>query len=144
VRADLDCGQIADALTPVRSTGADQYGLDRDGDGLGCEIGGKGGGARSPWGLILRKPPRKEAVVVKVGDTLTVAGWSPALVEGMRFQLCVRKPAGRCVAGKRPLRGTVQVFGTWKVSRADASGGVLRLVLRVDGRSRADDGVRVM
>lgn len=61
VRADLDCGQIPDAMKPVRVTGADPYGLDADRDGLGCEVFGEGGGTRSPWGLILRKPPKKEA-----------------------------------------------------------------------------------
>jgi hypothetical protein len=143
VRADLDCGQINDALTPVRVTGNDPYGLDRDKDGLGCEIGGQGGGTRSPWGLILRKPPRKEALIAKVGDTLTVAGWSPSLQKGKPFELCVRKPGGRCRPGKRGLTGTVQVLGTWKVARGDVSGGFLRLMLRAAGRNRADDSVRI-
>jgi hypothetical protein len=143
VRADLDCGQIADALTPVRVTGADKYRLDADRDGLGCELGGQGGGSKSPWGLILRKPPTKEAVVVRVGDTLTVAGWSPSSYKGRTYELCARKPGGRCVAGKSPLKGTVQVFGTWKVSRADVSGNALRVVLRVAKGAKADDGVAV-
>jgi hypothetical protein len=37
----------------------------------------------------------------------------------------------------------VQVFGTWKVARADRSGGVLWIVLRVGGRVRVDDGFRL-
>jgi hypothetical protein len=55
VRADLDCDQIADMLKPVRVTGSDPYGLDRDRDGLGCEPSGwddesrPGAGALSPW-----------------------------------------------------------------------------------------------
>ena len=115
MRADLDCSEIDDALTPLRSTGSDRYGLDADRDGLGCEIGGEGGGARSPWGLTLRKPRTKEALVVKVGDTLTVAGWSPSSFTGRSYDLCVRKPGGRCAPAKTPLKGTVQVFGAWKV-----------------------------
>lgn len=34
---DLDC---ADLPGPVRVTGADPHGLDRDGDGIGCEANG--------------------------------------------------------------------------------------------------------
>jgi hypothetical protein len=35
--ADLNCGDIATADKPVHVTGSDPYGLDADGDGLGCE-----------------------------------------------------------------------------------------------------------
>jgi hypothetical protein len=34
---DLDCGQIPDSKKPVTVTGNDQYGLDADNDGVGCE-----------------------------------------------------------------------------------------------------------
>jgi endonuclease YncB( thermonuclease family) len=34
---DLDCGDIADELKPIRVTGDDPYRLDGEGDGLGCE-----------------------------------------------------------------------------------------------------------
>jgi hypothetical protein len=61
-RADLDYGQIDDALTPVRSRSSDPYGLDRECDGLGCEVGGQGGRARPPWGLFLRNPGTNAAV----------------------------------------------------------------------------------
>jgi len=37
VRDDLDCGEIAAALKPIRVTGGDRYRLDGDGDGVGCE-----------------------------------------------------------------------------------------------------------
>ena len=110
IRNDLDCSQIDDALKPVRVTGADQYGLDRDRDGLGCEVSGEGGGSRSPWGLILRRPPRKEATSAKVGDTLTVVGWSPRRFRGEDFQLCVTRTSGSaCVDSNRyVLKGTVR------------------------------------
>jgi hypothetical protein len=35
--ADLNCSDIPDSKKPVRVTGNDPYGLDRDGDGWGCE-----------------------------------------------------------------------------------------------------------
>jgi micrococcal nuclease len=35
--SDLDCADIADELKPIRVTGEDQYRLDGEGDGLGCE-----------------------------------------------------------------------------------------------------------
>lgn len=38
VQADLDCPQIRQ---PVTVTGDDPYGLDRDGDGIGCQIYGE-------------------------------------------------------------------------------------------------------
>ncbi len=50
VRADLDCGQMPDAMKPVRVTGADPYGLDTDRDGLGCEVFGVGLAARGRRG----------------------------------------------------------------------------------------------
>lgn len=34
---DLDCGDIAEGLKPIRVTGDDPYRLDADGDGWGCE-----------------------------------------------------------------------------------------------------------
>jgi len=36
---DLDCGDISTSKKPVRVTGRDPYGLDRDGDGVGCDSG---------------------------------------------------------------------------------------------------------
>lgn len=39
VRADLDCAEIDDDKKPISVTGDDPYGLDRDGDGIGCEAG---------------------------------------------------------------------------------------------------------
>ena len=35
--ADLDCGEISPSKKPIRVTGSDRYGLDRDNDGYGCE-----------------------------------------------------------------------------------------------------------
>ena len=34
---DIDCGDIPDSAKPVRITGSDYHGLDRDGDGWGCD-----------------------------------------------------------------------------------------------------------
>ena len=36
---DLDCGDIPSNKKPVRVTGGDPYGLDRDGGGVGCDSG---------------------------------------------------------------------------------------------------------
>lgn len=145
VRADLDCDQIAERLKPIRVTGADPYDLDRDGDGLGCEAdwGDGGSGALSRWGLIIRKPLRKEAQTVSVGNTVWAAGWSPKSFKGRRFDLCAAKAGGRCVRAPRALNGRNQVFGTWKVAARDVSGGSFRLRLRVQGRARAVDAARV-
>lgn len=38
IRGDIDCGEISDALKPIRVTGSDPYGLDADGDGYGCDV----------------------------------------------------------------------------------------------------------
>jgi hypothetical protein len=148
VAADLDCGQIPDAKKPIRVTGDDQYALDRDDDGLACEVAGDGGGAKSPWGLILRKPPRKEASSAKVGQTMTVAGWSPASARGQQFVLCA--VSGRRVitcqekVGPRgQLKGTVQVFDTWPIQRRQVVGGVFKLTLQVKGKIKASDTVPV-
>jgi hypothetical protein len=142
---DLDCGQIPDAKKPVRVTGTDPYGLDRDRDGLGCELSGEGGGSRSPWGMILRKPPRKEATSAKVGDTLTVVGWSPRAMKGKPYVLCSQ--ADTRITCKqdlaRRLTGTIQTFGTWKVARRDIQGGILKVALRVNRTTRAFDTVPV-
>ncbi len=35
---DLDCGDIPTQYKPIRITGPDYHALDRDGDGLGCDI----------------------------------------------------------------------------------------------------------
>jgi hypothetical protein len=132
VRADLDCSQIDDALKPVRVTGADQYGLDRDRDGFGCDVAGEGGGARSPWGLILQKPRGKEARTARVGETLFAVGWSPRAMKGTDYQLCVLSPAALTCKQTLDggLTGTVQGFGTWKVVRQQVVRGVLKVVLR--------------
>jgi hypothetical protein len=45
VVADLDCDEIPESQKPVRVTGSDQYRLDADGDGFGCD---QGGGSSSP------------------------------------------------------------------------------------------------
>lgn len=119
-------------MTPVRVTGADPYGLDADRDGLGCKVSGEGGGTRSPWGLIQRKPPKKEALGAKIGDTLTVVGWSPAAWKGSDYQLCVNVPTRltckQTLGGG--LTGTVQRLGTWKVARGQAIRGLLKVTLR--------------
>jgi hypothetical protein len=46
-----------------------------------------------------------------MGDTVTVAGWSPSVMRGMSFELCVRNPRGRYVDARSSvsnigLRGT--------------------------------------
>jgi hypothetical protein len=145
-RGDLDCSQIAEKLKPIRVTGMDQYGLDRDGDGLGCPADWKrgGSGGLSRWGLIIRKPPRKEAQAVSIGDKVWVFGWSPRAFKGRRFELCtLGTRRGRCTSSVRRLNGRNQLFSTWTVRRADTSATLLRLGLRVNGRTRADDGVLV-
>lgn len=45
--SDLDCDQIPASKKPVKVTGSDQYRLDDDGDGLGCENDGRAGVPRS-------------------------------------------------------------------------------------------------
>jgi hypothetical protein len=149
VKADLDCADIPNARKPVRVTGADPYGLDADRNGLGCKIAGVGGGRHSPWGLILRKPPRKEARRAKPGDTLTAVGWSPSSFAGARFRLCnvvKRTGSSRVTCSERfgprgRLEGTVQTFGTWRVRLGQGDGGVFKLTLRVNGKVRAADTV---
>lgn len=143
VQEDLDCGQIADAKKPIRVTGEDRYGLDANRDGLGCELKGKGGGRQSPWGLILRKPPHKEATTVKVGDRLTVVGWSPESRKSEGFQLCVSRLDGvECRTSSRyVLSGKVQTLAVWKVAPGERRDGVFELSLRVRGAIRASDTV---
>jgi hypothetical protein len=144
VVADLDCDQIPDSKKPVRVTGSDPYGLDRDNDGAGCESSSEGGGAASPWGLVLRKG-RKEAVSASTGDMLTVVGWSPTRARGTPFELCGGVGgAQKCVRHARPgLRGTFQTFGRWTVQRFNVVGGSLRITLRVKARVKASDTVPV-
>jgi hypothetical protein len=147
VVADLDCDQIPDSKKPVRVTGSDPYGLDRDRDGLGCEVAGEGGGSRSPWGLILRKPPRKEATSAKVGDTLTVVGWSPRSMKGKRFMLCSGTGGTvnivLCVDTKKVLTGSLQTLGTWRVKRSIPPERVVKVSLVVSGKYRATDIVPI-
>ena len=38
--------------------------------------------SRSPWGLIIQRPPGTEASTADVGDLLTIVGWSPLVVQG--------------------------------------------------------------
>jgi len=125
--ADLDCGQIPEAKRPVRVRGDDAYALDRDGDGLGCDVAGSTVGSRSPWALIIRQSPRKQALTVRVGQRVLLAGWSPRAFAGRLFQLCV---AGRspvtCGAGRTKLTGTVQTFGTHTVRAQDVRAGRFR------------------
>jgi hypothetical protein len=142
---NLDCSQIPNAKKPVRVTGGDPYGLDRDRDGLGCEIAGAGGGADSPYGLILRRPTNKEAMVARVGDTLRVVGWSPASASGHRYELCARRASGRtcATASTYLLRGRVQVLGLWKIHANERVAGMFKLSLVVAGVSRASDAVQL-
>jgi hypothetical protein len=94
--------------------------------------------------VILRRPPKKEAKTVRVGNTVTVFGWSPTSAKGQRFELCAAKPRGRCIKPVRRLNGKNQVFNTWTVRRADIYRGLLRVRLRVNGRGRAVDFVPVL
>jgi hypothetical protein len=126
----------------VRVTGADQYRLDRDRDGLGCEIAGEGGGGRSPYGLTIRKPPRKEATVVRLGDTVTLAGWSPASMRGQPFRVSAGARIGDTVA-KGLLTGKVQVFGTTKMTRDYYCSRCFAVRLVVKGKEVADNGAQV-
>ena len=145
VVSDLDCGQIPESKKPVRVTGADPHALDRERDGLGCEVAGKGGGRASPWGLILRKPPRKEATQAGVGDVLYAFGWSPASMRGKRYQLCSpgRGSYLQCDPSLGTLTGKIQRFGTWRITRATTRYGVFKLLLRVNFKVKASDTVRI-
>jgi hypothetical protein len=144
VVSDLDCDQIPDSKKPVRVTGDDPYGLDRDKDGVGCESTSEGGGAASPWGLVLRKGQR-EALTASIGDTLTVVGWSPAIARGTPYELYGGVGGARkCVRYSRPgLRGTFQTLGRWKVQRFNVVSGKLVVALRVKARMKASDSVRI-
>ena len=136
----MNCDEIADSKKPIRVTGADPYALDRDRDGLGCELTGNGA---NTWGLVLRKGT-KEAVSTKVGETLRVVGWAPSPGVGQRYELCAKRGAAmRCVAAKRPLTLGVQVLGVWTVVRGESSNGKFSLSLRVKGRIRASDSARL-
>ena len=140
--SDFDCDQIPDIKKPVRITGSDPYRLDADRDGVGCESSSEGGGAQSPWGLVLRKG-RKEAVTASIGNTLTVVGWSPASARGTAYELCGGVGGARkCVQYAR-LRGTFQTLGRWTVQRFNVVGGKLLVTLRVKGRTEASDTVRI-
>ena len=130
------------ALARGESSGDDRP--DRDRDGLGCEPRW-GVGKQSPWGLILRKPPRREAKSVNVGDTLTVVGWSPASARGQRYGVCVPRSSGgkQCRGLHRfdllVLHGGVQTFGTWTVASGEGHGGVFKMTLQERGHTRASD-----
>jgi hypothetical protein len=99
-------------------------------------------GARAPFGLIIRKPRRKEATTVRVGDSVTLAGWSPARMRGETFRLYAGARVGTRIA-EGPLMGVAQVFATWKVRGAPYSGEFLVVRLWVDGKAVALDAVRV-
>ncbi len=109
------------------------------------------GGRQLPWGLILQKPPRKEATSVRIGDTLTAVGWSPPSARGQPYGLCVPARAGAsfvesCLyVSRRPykLKGTMQTFGTWTVRAVDVKGGVFKMTLKVKRKARASDTVPV-
>jgi hypothetical protein len=139
-KGDLNCDDIADAKKPIRVTGADPYALDRDRDGLGCELADD---TANTWGLVLRKGP-KEAKLVKVGESLRVVGWSPSSVSGQPYDLCATRASGtKCVRAKRSLTRGVQVLGVWKVARGEGKNGNFTLSLKVTGRSRASDSVKL-
>ena len=53
-------------------------------------LAGDDGRSRSPWSLIIQRPPGTEAASADVGDLLTIVGWSPASFKGVRYQLVVR------------------------------------------------------
>ena len=138
---DLNCDEIPDSKKPVRVTGTDPYALDRDRDGLGCELEGNGA---STWGLVLRSG-KKEAVTTKVGAALRVVGWAPPAGVGQTYELCAKRRIGmRCVTAKRKLTLGVQVLGTWTVARGESSNGSFVLSLRVKRQVRASDSARLV
>jgi hypothetical protein len=104
---------------------------------------------RSPWGLVIQRPPGTEAASADAGDLLTIVGWSPASFKGVRYQLCQKRPTGLvCIPGPMPkqdlgyvLKGGVQTLGTWRVTRLSGVAGVLKIKLRVGWRLRASDSV---
>lgn len=137
---DLNCDEIAESKKPIRVTGSDPYALDRDRDGLGCE---RSDNTANTWGLVIRQG-KKEAVTTKVGDSLKVVGWSPSSASGAKYELCAARGSGmRCVPAKRALTQGVQVLGAWKVASGEGRKGNFTLSLRVKGRSRAADSVRL-
>jgi hypothetical protein len=110
---------------------------------------GDNGRTRSPWGLVIQRPPGTEAASADAGDLLTIVGWSPASFKGVRYQLCQKRPTGLvCIPGPMPkqdlgyvLKGGVQTLGTWRVTRLSGVAGVLKIKLRVGWRLRASDSV---
>ena len=107
------------------------------------------GRGRSPWGLIIQRPPGTGASTADVGDLLTIVGWSPSSFKGVRYQLCQKRPTGLvCIPGPMPkqdpgyvLQGRAQALGTWRVTRLSGVAGVLKISLRVGRRLRASDSV---
>lgn len=133
---DLDCGEISNAKRPVRIIGTDPYQLDQDRDGMGCIVPGSGGGKKSRYGVILQRPPGREAVTVRAGHLLKVVGWSPTSMAGVRFQLCVVRADGQvCEDSNRYLLEGVapEVFGSWRVAQGDGRHGVFRLSVKLRG-----------
>jgi len=140
-KGDLNCDEIAESKKPIRVTGGDPYELDRDRDGLGCELSDN---TANTWGVVLRKG-KKEAVATKAGDSLRVVGWSPTSASGAAYELCALRSTGmNCLPAKRALTQGVQVLGVWKVSASEGRNGNFSLSLRVKGRVRAADSVRLL
>lgn len=102
VVGDLDCGEISPPKRPVRVTGSDQYGIDRDGDGIACEDG-----AASPtpsgstpghivYRLSLEKPLGTAVKQTTRRDKFKFVVWSPNIPSGVTkpFLICVNKTKG--------------------------------------------------
>jgi hypothetical protein len=77
-----------------------------------------------------------------LGDTVTLAGRSPASMRGQPFQVTHGVRVGVLVA-KGSLTGTVQVFGATKVTRDFYSPHYFDVRLFVKGKEVADRGAQV-
>jgi hypothetical protein len=86
VVSDLNCADIPPSKRPVRVTGADQYELDRDGDGIACEEGATG------------PPPQAPAP----SQGCTLAGVMPSAAKAYYD---TRSAVSRAAAGGPVLRG---------------------------------------
>jgi hypothetical protein len=77
-----------------------------------------------------------------LGDTVTLAGWSPASMRGQPFLVSAGARIGVVVA-KGSLTGSVQVFGTTKVTPDFYGPHYFAVALVVKGKEVADRGAGV-
>ncbi len=153
VVGDLDCGDILDSKKPIRVTGSDQYSLDRDGDGVACEIDGQGfppptSTRRITYRLSLEKPLGTTIKQIHRGEKFRVVIWSPNLPFGrkVRYGLCVNKTKGeQCYSNKSwNLTFGYRRIGFWVVTPNEGRHGVLTITLKVEGQRVASKSLRLL